>query len=88
MLNVDYRFRIHPAHPGKATNTLGVERGRVLSNLYLEQFSSELVCVCVCVMVLWGWQPKSRFTGASFHQLGETGVDLMFSLLTLSGGRR
>ena len=51
MLNGDYRFRIHPAHPGKATNTLGVERGRVLSNLYLKQFSSELVFVCVCVCV-------------------------------------
>lgn len=79
---------MHPAHPGKATNTLGVERGHVLSNLYLEQFSSELVCVCVCVTVLWGWQSESRFIGASFHPLGETGVDLMFSLLTLSGGKK
>ena len=96
MLSVDWRFRIHPAHPGKATNTLRVERGHVLSNLYLEQFSSELyvcvcvcvcVSVCVCVTVLWGWQPESRFIGASFRQLRETGVDLMFSLLTLSGGK-
>ena len=46
------------------------------------------VCVCVCVTVLWGWQSESRFIGASFHPLGETGVDLMFSLLTLSGGKK
>lgn len=64
-------------------------REAVSSQIYIwsSLVVNSCVCVCVCVTVLWGWQPESRFIGASFRQLRETGVDLMFSLLTLSGAK-
>lgn len=58
---------------------MGVGTGWRVSNLYLEQFRGELVCVTV----LRGWQPESKFIRASFLQQGGAGVDLTFSVLTL-----
>lgn len=52
----------------------------------MEQFSI-IIVIIFFVTVFEGQQPERKFFRANFHQRGGAGIDFVFSLLTLSGGR-